>query len=550
MNAAQLLKNFDRIAEAPGGIPDLRALIIHLAITGKLVKHEEHGLSGEDFYLKIQDGITRIASSCNRCRWTASNQIASKEVPYQIPNHWTWARINDTGFYINGIAFKPTDWKNAGLPIIRIQNLSDETKGFNYVEGSFADENMIQNGDLLVSWSATLDAFLWHRGDGVLNQHIFKVVVNENAVARNYLYWLLKHEIKFLAASDHAHGLAMKHINRGPFLAHFVPLPPLAEQYRIVAKVDELMALCDQLQAAQNEREMRRDQLVTSSLRQIQNPDVLTPVFLDYLPCLTTRPEHIKQLRQTILYLAVRGHLVPQDRNDEAASELLGRIRGVGLESSRSMSREADTQNIPFSCPVGWGWTTVQKLLDPHREISYGVIKLGDEPKTGGVPTLRCSDVKPGFIDLSSVRKVSETIESEYARTRLSGGEILINIRGTLGGVAKVSDALRGFNVAREVAVIPISSELVADFMVYVMLSPFFWDAIQNNLRGIAYKGLNLGILRDFLVPIPPIAEQRRIVAKVDELMNLCDQLEAQLTTTQADNRRLLEAVLREALPA
>ena len=202
----------------------------------------------------------------------------------------------------------------------------------------------------------------------------------------------------------------------------------------------------------------------------------------------------------------------------------------------------------PFPCSAGWEWVTVQELLNQRREIAYGVIKLGVEPESGGVPTLRCSDVKPGFIDLSGVRKVSEDIESKYGRTRLVGNEILINIRGTLGGVAKVPEKLKGFNVAREVAVVPISSELVADYLVYVMLSQYFWGAINNNLRGIAYKGLNLGILRNLLVPLPPHAEQLRIVDKVDELMVLCDQLEAQLTATQTNSHCLLEALLHDAL--
>jgi type I restriction enzyme S subunit len=176
------------------------------------------------------------------------------------------------------------------------------------------------------------------------------------------------------------------------------------------------------------------------------------------------------------------------------------------------------------------------------------VIKLGTEPKTGGVPTLRCSDVKPGFIALSGIRKVSEEIESEYVRMRLFGGEVLINIRGTLGGVAKVPDSMHDYNVAREVAVIPISFKLDGDYIVYVMLSPYFWETIQENLRGIAYKGLNLGTLREFLVPLPPLAEQRRIVAKVDELMALCDRLEESLAAGNDTCCRLLDALLVEAL--
>src|SRR3546814_16624704 len=94
--------------------------------------------------------------------------------------------------------------------------------------------------------------------------------------------------------------------------------------------------------------------------------------------------------------------------------------------------------NAPFAPPSGWLWTSMSGILGPSRDISYGVIKLGPEPKSGGIPTLRCSDVRPGYIDLSGVRKVDPSIEGEYERTRLEGGEILINIRGTLGGLAPV----------------------------------------------------------------------------------------------------------------
>jgi type I restriction enzyme S subunit len=256
-------------------------------------------------------------------------------------------------------------------------------------------------------------------------------------------------------------------------------------------------------------------------------------------------------LRQTILNLAVRGKLVEQDAADEPANQLLERIQDSEGRKSKQHDRERSGDkevDEPFACPRGWIWTTVRQTLQRNREISYGVIKLGDEPKSGGVPTLRCSDVRPGFIDLSGVRKVQENIEAEYVRTRLSGGEVVINIRGTLGGVAWVPNELAGFNVAREVAVVPIVRKLCGRFVVYFMLSSYFWNEVQKNLRGIAYKGLNLGILREILISLPPIAEQHRIVAKVDKLMALCDRLEASLVTMDAVRGRLLEALLTEAL--
>ena len=558
MNPEQLLALYDRVVEAPDAIARLRRFVLDLALRGKLVPQEPAEESPDGILAQARQNLKAQAETAKRMRWKHTDPVSADEIDKDVPLGWVAARVNDTGLYINGLAFKPPDWKTSGTPIIRIQNLTNPAKEFNYAEGDFPEEVMVRDGDLLVSWSATLDAFKWDLGEGVLNQHIFRVIPHDNLTDRGFLLLLLRHAIREMADSEYAHGLVMTHINRGPFLNHVVLIPPLSEQRRIVAKVDELMALLDRLEAARIVRETTRDQFTTASLARLTATDTDAKTFSthdrfvpDALSALTARSDQIKPLRETILDLAVRGKLVHQDAVDEPASVLLGRLQAEFHSTSRRGARKAkdvaDKQN-PFECPGGWAWTTIQQVLNPARQISYGVIKLGIEPKSGGIPTLRCSDVRPGFIDLSGVRNVDEDIEFKYARTRLEGGEVVINIRGTLGGVALVPAKLKGFNVAREVAVIPISEELSGSFMVYLMLSPYFWNHIQNNLRGIAYKGLNLGILRNLPIPLPPLAEQHRIVSKVNALMALCDRLEAALATANTTRQRLLEVLLHEAL--
>lgn len=551
-----LLEQFERVSDAPEALPRLRRLILDLAIRGKLVPQDPSDEPPHNA-LSIARATLKNEAACKpRLRWQPSAAISPGDFEREVPRGWIPVRLNDTGLYVNGLAFKPSDWNKSGIPIIRIQNLTDATKEFNYAQGEFPDEVMVRDGDILVSWSATLEAFQWTRGAGVLNQHIFRVIPAANLTTPGFLYLLLQHAIQEIAEGVHAHGLVMKHINRGPFLAHIVAIPPLAEQHRIVEKAGELAGLCDQWESARAEREAARQRFTAASLARLNEPDLDPDVFVndvhvmrDAIGALTANPDQIKQLRQTILNLAVRGKLVPQEPNDEPASELVQKIQGGKSSQMRLRKRNALVEkgkDALFPCPRGWEWVSLQDLLE--RDISYGVIKLGLEPKAGGVPTIRCSDVKQGFIDLSGVRTVSEEIEAKYSRTRLTGGEVLINIRGTLGGVAKVSSDLQGFNVAREVAVVPIAKILSAEFMVYLMLSPYFWDAIQKNLRGIAYKGLNLGALREFLVALPPLAEQVRIVRKVDELMGLCDELELSLASQSSTRLRLLDALLARNL--
>jgi type I restriction enzyme S subunit len=536
MNAARLLQLYNRIADAPDAIARLRRFILDLAVRGKLV---------------IQDANDEPAKGFKKPKYPAA--------PFELPSNWKWIELGDQLDLLNGMAFKPTDWSETGLRIVRIQNLNKQDAPFNFCIPEMArSRSLIDDGSFLISWSGTpgtsFGAFIWDRGPAVLNQHIFRCDFKTAAFIGSFLRLAINGRLDEMIAKAHG-GVGLQHITKGKLEALLIPLPPLAEQHRIVAKVDELMALCDSLETARTSREATRDRLAAASLARLNAPTPETfeadaRFALDALPALTTRPNQIKRLRQTILNLAVLGKLVSQDPGEEPAYLLRERSQEKVDASPyrRRIGGLIAPEKVPFECSPGWTWTTVQGLLEEGREISYGVIKLGDEPKAGGVPTLRCSDVRPGFIDMSGVRRVSESIEAAYVRTRLKGGEILINIRGTLGGVAVVSDELRGFNVAREVAVVPIAAELSANFIVYLMLSTYFWDSIQGNLRGIAYKGLNLGTLREFPVPLPPLAEQHRIVAKVDELMVLCDLLEASLTTADDTRQRLLEALLSEAL--
>lgn len=527
MNTERLLQHYEQIADAPDAIVRLRRFILDLAVRGKLVPQDH-----------MEEAELRHKNS------------NSQAAPFELPDNWEWIRIGDQLDLLNGMAFKPTDWTTEGLRIVRIQNLNKRDAAFNFCKPEMAKErSLIDTGSFLISWSGTpgtsFGAFIWDRGPAVLNQHIFRCDFKTNAFIADFLRLAINGRLDEMIAKAHG-GVGLQHITKGKLEALLIPLPPLAEQHRIVAKVDELMALCDELEAARTEREMKRDRLAAASLARLNTPDPETfrddvRFALAALPALTARPDQIKQLRQTILNLAVRGKLVPQDPADEPASELFKRF-SLGSVTDKT------TADPSFAVPEGWIWTTVQDVLSPTREISYGVIKLGDEPKSGGVPTLRCSDVRPGYIDLSGVRKVSEEVEREYARTRLIGGEVLINVRGTLGGVALVPEKLSGFNVAREVAVVPVDPSLCSEFFVYLMLSPYFWEKVTSNIRGIAYKGLNLGTLREIQVPLPPLVEQYRIAAKVDELMALCDQLETSLTSADKTRKKLLGALLAEAL--
>jgi len=179
---------------------------------------------------------------------------------------WRTYKLGELADYQNGKAFKPSDWKKEGLPIVRIQNLTDETKPFNYFNGEVEDRYLINNGDLLISWSATLGSFIWDRGPAILNQHIFKVIPNTKLVDKFFLHYLVLNMLDEMA--KHAHGLAMKHITKRKFEAIEVQIPNLDEQRRIVARIKECMERVEEIEGNSQSINLEIEALLPSMLHE------------------------------------------------------------------------------------------------------------------------------------------------------------------------------------------------------------------------------------------------------------------------------------------
>ena len=515
MNAEELLRHYQRIAVAPDAIARLHRFILDLAVRGKLVAQDPTDEKPFAELKSARQRLAKAATTTSRLRWNKSAQVSDEEVTTEVPSGWVPARVNDTGLYINGLPFKPSDWKQKGFPIIRIQNLTDPAKEFNFAEGVFPDEVLVRNGDLLVSWSATLEAFRLDRGLAVLNQHIFRVLPDEGLTSRDFLLLLLRNAVRGMAESEHAHGLVMTHINRGPFLDHVVLIPPLAEQRRIVAKVDELMALCDRLEAARAEREATRNRLTAASLARLNAPDPETfaadaRFALDALPALTARPDQIKQLRQTIFSLAVRGNLSLQG-----------------------------------------AWQREPTKLGKVATLQSGYAFKSEWFSKSGVRLLRNANVGHGVLDWIEEVRLPESQVSEFERFRLCEGDIVLSldrpfiVTGTK--VARIRSQDLPALLLQRVGRFVLSHAMHPDYLFLWIKSPHFSEQIDpgrsNGVPHVSSKQVEAAVL--FL---PPLAEQRRIVAKVNALMALCDQLEASLDAAATTRRRLLEALLADAL--
>jgi len=323
-----------------------------------------------------------------------------------------------------------------------------------------------------------------------------------------------------------------------------ITLPPLAEQKRIVAKVDELMALCDRLEAQQLERETRHAALARASLSRFA--DAPTPANLQFLfhKYYDIPPA---DLRKSILTLAVQGKLVPQDPNDEPAEEVLAQNDERRRETAHSDHR-ADEENQPllsgddrWDIPETWSW---RGLADLVLFVDY----RGKTPHklSNGVRLLTAKNVRKGQINLSPEEFLSEReYQAWMTRGFPKAGDVLFTTEAPMG-YAAVVELTERFALAQRVICFQSYGALNPAFLVLQILSDQFQCILDKNGTGVTAKGIKASKLKQLPIAIPPLAEQRRIVAKVEQLMALVDELETHLAASHVTAKKLLEALVAE----
>ncbi|MBR1199885.1 restriction endonuclease subunit S [Bradyrhizobium sp. AUGA SZCCT0274] len=561
MNAKRLLAHYEQIADAPDAIAHLRRFILNLAVRGKLVQQDSTEEPASELLKRIANEKARLDRK-ERTKRESRNLIDDAE-PVVLPKGWALAPLADLVTVLNGRAYKQHELLSAGMPVLRVGNLFTSDRWY-YSTLQLEEDKYCDKGDLIFAWSASFGPFIWSGEKVIYHYHIWKLPLHSEAdLNKLYLYNFLLQKTREI--KEAGHGISMIHMTKEKMELIQVPLPPLAEQHRIVAKIDELMALCDQLEAARATREAVRDRLAAASLVRLNAPECETfqvdgRFALDVLPALTARPDQIKLLRQTILNLAVRGKLVTRNAEDEPAAELVKRIakEKLRLLNAGEIKKEKavdliTSENQPFDLPQEWSWVRLDSLSR--------LITKGSSPKWQGVDYVNADE---GILFITSenvgnqqLRKLDDLkyVESRFRdiepRSMLKRGDILMNLVGASIGRTAVYDLDLEANINQAVALVrlvEISEGPLVRYLLQYFNSPAAIDFMLGSRVITAQPNMSLADARKFPIPLPPLAEQHRIVAKVDTLMALCDQLEASLAATAATRRRLLEALLAEAL--
>lgn len=549
MNAEALLKHYERIADAPDAVGRLRRFVLDLAVRGKLVGQDSAEESGAKLLISVSQMTGRSASAA----------VGPK--PFELPSGWEWSTVGQVTTK-TGSGSTPRGGKEVyqpeGIPFLRSQNVHDD--GLRLDDVVFIDakthERMsstaVESGDLLlnITGGSIGRCCLLERDDFEANisQHVAIIRLAFREIGP-YAHTVIRSPYFQAFVADEQTGAGRGGLPKNRMDRILIPFPPLAEQHRIVAKVYELMALCDRLEAARAEREATRDRLAAASLARLNTPDPDAESFKAHtrfaistaLPALTTRADQIRHLRKTILNLAVRGALVVQVSFEESASTLLKAIQGSDTKIKPSRKWKAQALDLepesaaPYQLPPAWVWARFSEiasvesnLVDPRGYKSY--------------PHIAPDNIESGTGKLLPFESVesSGVFSSKHYFTK--GCLLYSKIRPALAKVVSVD-----FDGLCSADMYPIRPLIDRGYLQLFMLADIFVRQAVSEDNRVAMPKINQESLSKIAVAVPPLAEQYRIVTKANELMQLCDQLEAGLESGANTRRRLLDALLHEA---
>lgn len=574
MNSATrelLEQHFDTAFAAPDGIKKLRELILTLAMQGKLVPQDPNDPPASQLLKAIEAEKSRLWRDGKIKAPKPLPEITPKEMPYALPQGWKWVRLGAVGNIFNGNSINASE-KDAnyrgveGTPYIATKDVGYGVEPLDYENGVFIPENQKQfriarKGAVLIcaeGGSAGRKCGITER-DICFGNKLFANELFGTIPSRFILYAYLSPVFK--AAFD----AAMTGIIGGVSIAKFVelpiPLPPLKQQHRIVAKIDQLMARCDELERLRAEREQKRRSVHTAALKQMLDAQAADSIadawqfISQHFGDLYAVKDNVAELRKAVLQLAVMGKLVPQNPNDPPASQLLKEIEAEKkrlvkegkIRASKPLP-EITAEEIPYALPQGWKWSRMANLAE---SIDYGTSqKTGDDPSQ--VPVYRMGNIVGARLIDDGFKYISPAIE-DLPRLYLKKNDILFNRTNSYELVGKSAPYLGKGDYATFasylIRVRIFERDCLPSYVSLAMNAPFFRSTqiepeIVQQCGQANFNGTKLSLC---LIPLPPLPEQHRIAVKFGQLMALCDTLEQQIDTATGKQSELLDALMAPA---
>ena len=507
----------------------LKNSILQLAVQGKLVPQDPGEGNAHDLYKNLLSKKNALLSEGKIAKKRPTKPFYSEAEleSFSIPDSWEWVQLSDISLIQEGAGIRKWQYSDSGVQILCVTNILDGRIDLNkkklYISNDEYNEKYthltLHNGDIVTacsggSWGKV--AIFESENTIMLNTSTLRLRFLGDLGENKYLYYICQSQFFKKQLQQQLSGM-QPNFGYAHYSRIMIPLPPIAEQMRIVAKVEELLPFVERYARAETKLE------------------TLNTIFPD-------------QLKKSILQEAIQGKLVPQDPADEPASALLERIRAEKeqLIKDGKIKREKNPSQIfrgkdghfyervgknepiciddqlPFEIPKSWEWARLETL---YNFIDY----RGSTPTkiSSGVPLITAKNVKKGFIDHSIKEYISE---KEYSQRQSRGisrkGDILFTTEAPLGNAALAD--LSTFSAGQRLITFQQygnSINLSNTLMVYFILSDCFQSQLSDQSTGTTVKGIKASKLKQLLIPLPPLAEQQRIVAKLEQLNVFIGQL-------------------------
>ncbi len=569
-----LLSNLNLLATAPGGVAKLRELILTLAVQGKLVPQDSADEPASVLLQKIRAEKDRLIAEGKIKRDKPLAAIAEGEKQFELPTQWEWVRLIDLMPEFQNGASSRGDAGGTPITVLRLADIKGkrislaETRQVPIASADIAKYHLAEGDILITRVNGSADIVgqfnLCDRPvDAIYCDHFIRMRIDKRWVEPSFCALLgesalVRAAIKSLFITT----AGQKTVNQGHIGSLQIPLPPLAEQSRIVTRVEALMRLCDALEAKGQLEAAQHAQLVSTLLGTLTastTPEELAANWqrvAQHFDLLLDRPEAIDALEQTLLQLAVRGLLVPQDPTDEPASALLQKIRAEKdrLIASGQIKRDKPLPPItdeekPCGLPVGWEWVRMGAVVNAS-EAGWSPTCIGSPRRQGLWGVLKVSAVSWGEFDATANKELPSDLvpRPEY---EVRDGDFLLSRANTAELVARsvvVEQAEPKLMLSDKIIRLAVSSQMNRSFLNMANNASYAREHYAVNASGTSssMKNVSREVVLALPVPLPPLAEQSRIVTRITALRRLCADLRQRLAEREAVQSRLAEALVQE----
>ena len=558
-----ILENFDTIFKNKTSLETLDKVILDLAIKGKLVEQNQDDEPASELIKRIKAEKQRLIDEKVIKKEKPLPPIEDEEIPFDIPNNWEWVRLGEIGLLQTGNtpSTSKAEYFGRDIPFITPADISKgkifyENRGLSFLgkeKGRVAKQNAI----LQVCIGGSIGKVYYTDREVCFNQQINGIDLY--ICNFKYIYLILSSTYFYEELIKNSNGTATPIINKSSWGNLPIPLPPIEEQKRIVSKVEKLQSIIKDLKEIyiknQNNRENLKKSLLSEIESQSSDKDLLKnleTVFTNFDKIIKTK-EDIKDIRNLILSLAIKGKLVEQNQDDEKASELLKRIKAEKqrLIDEKVIKKEKplppiEEEEIPFDIPNNWEWVRLGELgnIFNGNSINEKVKKEKYEDIPNGLNYIATKDIDypTSIINYNNGIKIPFEELNKF-RIAHKNSVLICSEGGSAGkkiGITKEDICFGNKLYALE----SFSEELDNKYIFYVYNSSYFYKNFKGNETGII-GGVSVNKFKNIEIPLPPIEEQKRIVSKVESLMKICDLLEEKITLNEKISDKLLESLTK-----